>query len=41
MQTVDDSTIALEERIRALSARIWAVVSEAVRQGAAMVLVTV
>ena len=39
MQTVDDPITALEERLRALPARIRAMVSKAIRQGAATALV--
>jgi hypothetical protein len=39
MQTMNDLATALEERLRALPTRIWAMVPEAIRQGAATVLV--
>ena len=39
VQTVDDLATALEEQLRALPARIWAMVSKVVRQGATKVLV--
>ena len=39
MQTADNPVTALEERLRALPARIRVVASEAVRQGAATTLI--
>ena len=39
VQIANDPVTALEELLRALLACIWAVVSEAVRQGATMALV--
>ena len=39
MQTVDDPFTTPEERLQALPARIGAMVSEAIHQGAATVLV--
>jgi len=39
VQTADDPITALEERLRALPACIWAMASEAIHQGATTALV--